>query len=65
MIRQLRAAGRPIDGVGIRGHINLDWPRAAELRKTFDEFAAEGLLVKISGLNVSVSRNSPVSPCGE
>jgi len=54
MIHQLRAAGVRIDGIGIQGHINLDWPSAAELRKTIDDFAAEGLLVKISELDVSV-----------
>jgi endo-1,4-beta-xylanase len=54
MIRQLRAASVRIDGIGIQGHINLDWPSAAELKKTIDDFAAEGLLVKISELDVSV-----------
>lgn len=54
MIRQLRAAGVRVDGIGIQGHITLDWPSAAELRKAIDEFAAEELLVKISELDVSV-----------
>jgi endo-1,4-beta-xylanase len=53
-LRKLRAAGVRIDGVGIQGHINLAWPTADDLRQAIDDFSAEGLLVKISELDVSV-----------
>jgi endo-1,4-beta-xylanase len=54
MVRELRKNGVRIDGVGIQGHINLEWPSTTELAKAIDEFAAENLLVKISELDISV-----------
>ncbi len=54
MIRALRGIGVRVDGVGIQGHINLEWPSVAELGRAIDEFAAEQLLVKVSELDISV-----------
>lgn len=54
MIRWLRAEGVRVDGVGMQGHWNLEWPTADELRSTIDELAAEKLEVKVSELDVSV-----------
>jgi len=54
MVRWLRGRGLRVDGVGIQGHVNLEWPKLDEFAKAIDEFAAEGLLVKISELDVSV-----------
>jgi endo-1,4-beta-xylanase len=54
MIRGLRKKGVRIDGVGIQGHINLNWPTVDELGQAIDELAEERLLVKISELDISV-----------
>ena len=54
LARWLRSRGVQIDGVGIQGHINLDWPKLQDLAVAIDEIADEGLLVKISELDISV-----------
>jgi endo-1,4-beta-xylanase len=62
MVRALRKNGVRVDGVGIQGHIDLDWPTLEELGKSIDELAAEDLLVKISELDVSVyTQDDPAS----
>jgi endo-1,4-beta-xylanase len=53
-VRELRSREVRIDGVGIQGHIKLDWPSASELAQAIDDFAAEELLVKISELDISI-----------
>lgn len=54
LLRSMRNKGLRVDGVGIQGHINLDWPTAEALRQCIQQFAQEGLLVKISELDISV-----------
>jgi endo-1,4-beta-xylanase len=54
LVRSLRARGLSIDGVGIQGHISLDWPTPEELRASIEEFARADLHVKVSELDVSV-----------
>ncbi len=54
MVRALRSKGVRIDGVGIQGHINLNWPTKSELGLAIDEFAALELRVKVSELDISV-----------
>jgi endo-1,4-beta-xylanase len=54
MVRELRASGVRVDGVGMQAHWNIEWPSAAEIDATIKELAAENLLVKVSELDVSV-----------
>lgn len=54
MIRELRAAGVRVDGVGMQGHWNIESPTVEEIERTIQELAAEGLDVKISELDISV-----------
>jgi endo-1,4-beta-xylanase len=54
MVRELRKKGVRIDGVGLQGHGSLVWPSIPDFAKAIDDFAAEGLLVKVSELDVSV-----------
>ena len=54
LIRRLRSEGVRIDGVGVQGHLNMNWPSRDELVDTVEEIAAEGLLVKVSELDISV-----------
>lgn len=54
MVRSLRNKGVRIDGIGIQGHINLEWPNVTELTRAIEEFAREKLSVKFSELDISV-----------
>ena len=54
IVRQLKAAGAHIDGVGIQEHVSLVWPTLAELDDSISAFAAEGVKVVITELDVSV-----------
>lgn len=54
LLRGLLKRGVPVDGVGIQGHYGLTHPPAAEVERTIDEFAALGLKVMITELDVDV-----------
>jgi endo-1,4-beta-xylanase len=54
MVRWLRKEGVRVDGVGMQGHWNIEWPSAAEIATCIDELAAENLEVKVSELDVSL-----------
>jgi endo-1,4-beta-xylanase len=54
LLSELKQAGVPITGVGLQGHMRLDWPDAAQEAKTIEGFAALGLRVNISELDVDV-----------
>jgi endo-1,4-beta-xylanase len=46
--------GVPIDGVGTQSHFQLNHPSAAEIEKTIEDFAALGLKVAVTELDVDV-----------
>lgn len=52
LIRKLKAAGVPITGIGLQGHLHLDTPDAGMEAETIEAFAALGLKVNISELDV-------------
>ncbi len=68
LIRELRAAGVRVDGVGLQGHYRMDWPEhwpsasdelsgwpmTEALEQAICEFAAEGLEVMITELDVNI-----------
>jgi len=54
LIRKLKAAGAPITGVGLQGHDKMDWPTAKQESDTIEAFAALGMRVNISELDVDV-----------
>ena len=54
LIRKLKAAGAPITGVGLQGHMKLEQPDARQEAKTIEDFAALGIRVNISELDVDV-----------
>lgn len=62
MIRWLRSEGVRVDGVGMQGHWNIEWPPASDIVIAIDELAAEGLRVKVSELDISIySEDEPVT----
>ena len=54
MIRKLQGEGVPVSGIGIQGHWNLGFPSLAQLDSTITAFAALGVKVMITELDVDV-----------
>jgi endo-1,4-beta-xylanase len=54
LMRKLKAAGVPITGIGLQGHVKIDGPDAKEEAATIEAFAGLGLQVNISELDVDV-----------
>lgn len=54
MIKELQAKGVPIHGVGLQGHWALNEPSRDQLDKTLSDFAALGLNMQITELDISV-----------
>lgn len=58
LVRDLKAQGVPIDGVGHQMHINIESPSAAVIEQTIQLFAGLGLDNQITELDMSVYTNS-------
>ncbi|MGD0140086.1 MAG: endo-1,4-beta-xylanase [Tepidisphaeraceae bacterium] len=54
LIKKLKDQGAPVTAVGLQGHIKMDWPTMAQLDATIDSFAALGVKVNITELDVDV-----------
>jgi endo-1,4-beta-xylanase len=54
MVRMLQAAGIRIDGVGMQGHWGLNFPDKAHIEAAIDAYAALGVKVMITELDVDV-----------
>ncbi|MEQ8471773.1 MAG: endo-1,4-beta-xylanase [Marinoscillum sp.] len=54
LVKGLKEAGVPIDGVGIQGHWSIYEPNEETLRATIERFTSLGLKVQITELDVSV-----------
>jgi len=54
MIRQYKKNGVPVHGIGMQGHVALDYPDLAEFEASIVAFAAEGMQVHITELDVDV-----------
>ena len=61
LVKYLRDQGAHIDGIGLQGHYNLTTPSAAKIDETIGMFAALGLKVMITELDVEVVRDRRVS----
>lgn len=54
MVKMLQAAGIRIDGVGIQGHWGLNYPKREYIEAAIDAYAALGVKVMITELDVDV-----------
>jgi endo-1,4-beta-xylanase len=54
LVRMLQEAGIRIDGIGMQGHWGLNYPPLAEIEASIDAFAALGVKVMITELDVDV-----------
>ncbi|MDH6304677.1 endo-1,4-beta-xylanase [Parabacteroides sp. PF5-5] len=54
LIRTLKERGIRIDGIGMQGHFNMDSPSIQEYEETILEYAAEGVKVMVTELDLSI-----------
>lgn len=54
MLKMLQAAGIRIDGIGMQGHWGLNYPPIEEIEASIDAYAALGVKVMITELDVDV-----------
>jgi endo-1,4-beta-xylanase len=54
MVKMLQAAGIRIDGIGMQGHWGLNYPRTEYIEAAIEAYAALGLKVMITELDVDV-----------
>jgi endo-1,4-beta-xylanase len=54
MVKMLQAEGIRIDGIGIQGHWGPDYPSTADIEAAIDAYAALGVKVMITELDVDV-----------
>jgi endo-1,4-beta-xylanase len=54
MINKLKASGVPVNGIGLQGHWAINEPSATQLEQTLSDFAATGLALQVTELDISV-----------
>ncbi len=54
MVKSLQEKGVRIDGIGMQGHVGLDYPELDEFEKSIVEFATLGVKVMITELDITV-----------
>ena len=57
LVKKLKDKGLRIDGVGMQSHSGLDYPNLTEYEKSIDAFAALGVKVMITELDLNVLPN--------
>ena len=57
LVKNLKAKGLRIDGVGMQSHNGMDYPNLDEYEKSIDAFAAAGVKVMITELDLNVLPN--------
>jgi endo-1,4-beta-xylanase len=54
MVKKLQSQGVRIDAVGMQGHLTMDYPLVSEFEKSIETFAALGVKVMITEMDLSV-----------
>ena len=54
MLKKLKDAGIPVDGIGLQGHWSIDWPSEGEIRDAITKFSSLGIKVQVTELDISV-----------
>lgn len=54
LIKGMKARGVPVDAVGLQMHVSIGYPALSQIKETIAEFAALGVKVVITELDVSI-----------
>jgi endo-1,4-beta-xylanase len=54
LLKKLKAAGVKISGIGLQGHYNMTWPTPLQIDQTISSFAALGVKVMITELDLDM-----------
>ncbi|MFA7583942.1 MAG: endo-1,4-beta-xylanase [Proteiniphilum sp.] len=54
LVKQLQAEGIRIDGIGMQGHMGMDYPDINEFEKSIEAFAALGVKVMITEMDITL-----------
>lgn len=54
MVKGLIERGVPIDGIGIQGHWNINWPSYEQVKVAIEQYASLGLKLQITELDLSL-----------
>jgi endo-1,4-beta-xylanase len=54
MVKKLQSQGVRIDAIGMQGHLTMDYPPVSEFEKSIEAFAALGVKVMITEMDLSV-----------
>jgi len=54
MVRKLQEKGAKIDGIGMQGHLNIDYPALSDFENSLLAFSALGVKVMITEMEISV-----------
>ncbi|NPE47725.1 endo-1,4-beta-xylanase [Sphingobacterium sp. arapr2] len=54
MVRKLQEKGGKIDGIGMQGHLNIDYPALSDFENSLLAFSALGVKVMITEMEISV-----------
>jgi endo-1,4-beta-xylanase len=55
LVKRLKESGVPIHGIGFQMHVDpRQWPSAADIRKNFERFAALGVVIEVTEMDVPV-----------
>lgn len=65
LVKKLQADGIPIAGVGIQGHDNLSWPTVDQEDAAISAFAALGVKVAISELDINLLPSAGRQPTAD
>ncbi|MGD0463876.1 MAG: endo-1,4-beta-xylanase [Tepidisphaeraceae bacterium] len=65
LIRKLKDQGVPVTTVGIEGHLRMEWPTMDQLDATVDSFAALGVKVSITELDMDMLPKAVVGNTAE
>ncbi|WAM33576.1 endo-1,4-beta-xylanase [Caldicellulosiruptor morganii] len=58
LIKNLKAKGVPVHGVGLQCHISLDWPDVSEIEETVKLFSRiPGLEIHFTEIDISIAKN--------
>jgi len=57
LVKRLKAKGLRVDAIGMQSHNGLDYPNLAEYEKSIDAFAACGVKVMVTELDINVLPN--------